>query len=98
MASSESTELVPHGEISQNAMGIIDYPVGSTVGESRHLATDMGRLMQQADATGGIDWEVHLCRKIISRPPACSWCKGGRTQLRLWGTVLAASALKAYQS
>jgi len=43
MASSGSTELVPHGETSQNAMGIIGLsPVGSTVGEAG-IWRDMGK-------------------------------------------------------
>jgi len=36
--------------------------------------------MQQADATGGIDWEVHLCRwKIIRAHQHAAGARGGQS-------------------
>lgn len=50
--------------------------------------------MQQADAAGKIDWEVHFVDGTIVRAHQhAAGPKGGSNKLKLWGVVLAVSAL-----
>lgn len=52
-------------------------------------------LMQQADAVGKIDWEVHFVDGTIVRAHQhAAGAKGGTQNRRLWGAALAASAQK----
>jgi hypothetical protein len=51
--------------------------------------------MQQADAVGDIDWEVHFVDSTVVRAHQhAAGAKGGNQKCRLWDVALVASALK----
>lgn len=52
-------------------------------------------LMQQADAVGDIDWEVHFVDSTVVRAHQhAAGAKKGNQKYRLWDVALVASALK----
>jgi transposase len=52
-------------------------------------------LIQQADAVGDIDWEVHFIDSTVVRAHQhAAGAKGGIQKSRLWDVALVASALK----
>lgn len=52
-------------------------------------------LMQQADAVGDIDWEVHFLDSTVVRAHQhAAGAKGGNQKCRLWDVALVASVLK----
>ena len=52
-------------------------------------------LMQQADAAGEIDWEVHFVDSTVVRAHQnAAGAKGGSQKYRLWDVALVVSALK----
>ena len=53
-------------------------------------------LMQQADAVGEIDWEVHFVDSTVVRAHQhAAGAKGGDRKSRLWAVALVALALKS---
>lgn len=51
--------------------------------------------MQQADAVGDIDWEVHFVDSTVIRAHQhAAGAKGGSQKLKLWDAVLAVSVQK----
>lgn len=52
-------------------------------------------LMQEADAIGGIDWEVHFVDSTVVRAHQhAAGAKGGSQKCKLWDVALVALALK----